>query len=182
MFPTGRPCVAPNCAQKVLCVTHSVASHVSASPRPCVPLRLQIGLAPAAQVHLWQEHFGSMLRVPAQGLNYVASRGLLVADLSFSAGSKPVALRFRVEILCFTRSKADSSLIHLFTSAMDQQVSEDIRSRLEHCTLEELLTDDKVTSPSFLGELCGLTARSILRSVNGISQGCPRGTTTVPKL
>lgn len=127
--------MAPNYAQKVLCVTHSVAStltHVSASPRSCVPLRLQIRLAPAAQVHLWQEHFarpdkgGSMLRVPAQGLNYVALRGLLVANLSFSAGSKPVALRFRVKILYFTRSKADSSLIHLFTSVIDQQVSENI--------------------------------------------------------
>jgi len=41
-------------------------------------------------------------------------------------------------------AKADSSLIHLFTFLIGQQVSKDTRSRLEHCTLEELLTDDKV--------------------------------------
>jgi hypothetical protein len=149
-----------------------------------VPLRIADWVSAGRTITCGMEHFAppdkgeSMLHVPAQGLNYVASRGLLVADFSFSAGPKPVALRFRAE----DRSKADSSLIHLFTSAMDQQVSEDIRSQLEHCTLEELLTDNKVTSPSLLGELRRLTARSILRSVNGVSQGCPRGTTTVLKL
>jgi hypothetical protein len=57
---------------------------------------------------------------------------------------------------------------------MGQQVTKDIRSRLEHCTLEELLTDDKVIFSSSLGELCRLTACSSLRSFNSISQGCPR--------
>jgi hypothetical protein len=68
-------------------------------------------------------------------------------------------------------------MIHLFTSAMGQQVSKDIRSRLEHYTLEELLSDDKVISFSSLGEFRRLTAPSILRSFNGISQGCPRDRT-----
>lgn len=44
-------------------------------------------------------------------------------------------------------------LIYFFTFAMGQGVSQDIRSRLEHCTLEELLTDDKVISFRSLGEL-----------------------------
>jgi hypothetical protein len=70
-----------------------------------------------------------------QSLNYVASRGLVGAgvDLLFLAVSP-------------RGPKADSSLIHLCTSAMGQQVTKDIRSRLEYCTLEELLTDDKVIS------------------------------------
>jgi hypothetical protein len=61
---------------------------------------------------------------------------------------------------------------------MGQQVSKDIRSRLEHCTLEELLIDDKVISFGSL-ELRTLTARSMSRSLNGISQGCPRDRTTI---
>jgi hypothetical protein len=68
-------------------------------------------------------------------MNYVASRRLVGAgvDLLFLAVS--------------TRGpKADSSLIHLFTSVMGQQITKDIRSRLEHCTLEELLTNNKVIS------------------------------------
>jgi hypothetical protein len=57
---------------------------------------------------------------------------------------------------------------------MGQPVSKDIRSRLEQCTLEELLNDDKVIPFSSLGELRRLTVRSILRSFNRISQGCLR--------
>jgi hypothetical protein len=60
---------------------------------------------------------------------------------------------------------------------MGQQVTKDIRSQLEHCTLEELLADDKVIPCTSLGELRRLTARSVLRSFNGISQRYPRGRT-----
>jgi hypothetical protein len=62
---------------------------------------------------------------------------------------------------------------------MGQQVSKDIRSRLEHYTLEELLIDDKVISFGLLGELRTLTTRSMSRSLNGISPGCPRDRTGV---
>jgi hypothetical protein len=119
-----------------------------------------------------------MLHVPAQSLSYVVDLSFLRALRCRQWWSTPKA-----EIPLFHRSEADSSLIHLLTSAMDQQGSGDIRSRLEHCTLEELLTNDKVISLSLLGELCRLTARGRLRSVNGVSQGCPRDrTTTLLKL
>jgi hypothetical protein len=116
-----------------------------------------------------------MLHVPAQRAKTTWLR-LLVDDLSFLRGSELSPMRFHAEgrDSLFHTSKADSSLILLFISAMDQQVSEDIRSRLEHCALEELLTNDKVISLSLLGELCRLTARGRLRSVNRVSQGCPR--------
>ncbi len=66
---------------------------------------------------------------------------------------------------------------------MDPQVSGDIRSRLEHYTLEELLTNDKVISLSLLGEFYKLTALDRLKSVNEVSQGYPRDrTTTLLKL
>ena len=48
---------------------------------------------------------------------------------------------------------------------MGQQVSQDIRSRLEHCTLEELLTDDKVISFSPLGELRRLTVTQCIEEL-----------------
>jgi hypothetical protein len=57
---------------------------------------------------------------------------------------------------------------------MGVQVSKEIRSRLEYCTLEELLTDDKVISFKLLGEPRRLTACSILQSFNSISQSCLR--------
>jgi hypothetical protein len=124
-----------------------------------------------------------MLHVPAQRAKTTWLR-LLVDDLSFLRGSELSPMRFHAEgrDSLFHTSKADSSLILLFISAMDQQVSEDIRSRLEHCALEELLTDDKVISLNLLGELCRLTCGR-LRSVNGVSHGYPRDrTTTLLKL
>jgi hypothetical protein len=57
---------------------------------------------------------------------------------------------------------------------MGVQVSKEIRSRLEHSTLEELLADDKVISFKLLGEVRRLTVCSILQSFNSIFQGCPR--------
>jgi hypothetical protein len=113
-------------------------------------------------------------------LRHLISAGL-EPDLSFLG--RHVSSAPKAEILGFTGSKADSSLIHLFNSAMDQQVSEDIRSRLGHRTLEELLTGDKVIRSALLEELRRLTARGRLRSVNGVSQGSPRDyTTTLLKL
>jgi hypothetical protein len=66
------------------------------------------------------------------------------------------------------------SLIHLFISAMGQQVTKDVRSRLEHCTLEELLDENKVIFISLMGEFRRLTTCSLLTSFSGISQGCLR--------
>ena len=42
---------------------------------------------------------------------------------------------------------------------------------MEHCALEEFLTNNKTRSLSLLGKLCRLTARGALRSVNGVYQG-----------
>jgi len=91
---------------------------------------------------------GSSRALKGRGLKVGAGTNLL-----FLAGVAPP----KAEIHSFVDPRRDSSPIYLFTSAMGQQVSQDIRSRLEHCTLEELLTDDKVISFSSLGELRRLT-------------------------
>jgi hypothetical protein len=100
---------------------------------------------------------------------YVASRGR--GSISYFCGCRPA---LKAEISYFRRSKASSSLIPFFISAMGQQVTKDIRSQLERCTLQELLTNDQVIPYSSLGEFHRLTAYSLLRSFSSISQGCPR--------
>jgi hypothetical protein len=99
-----------------------------------------------------------------------------VVDLLFLRVSRPYRRRRFLVSYIQGRLQHDPSL-HLY-NAMGQQVSKDIRSRLEHCTLEELLTEDKVIPFTSLGELRRLTACSLLRSFNSISQGCPRDYTT----